>query len=60
MLKVLMPDQFGQRALTTVVFPQSDVRSSKQVGRTQDGLSVYNIEFTDGSITQVVDAWNVL
>lgn len=60
MLKVLMSDQFGQRALATVVFPKSDVQSSKQVGRTQDGLSVYNIEFTDGSITQVVDAWNIL
>lgn len=60
MLKVLMPDQFGQRALATVIFPQSDVRSATQIGRTQDGLPVHNIEFTDGSIAQAVDAWHVL
>ena len=60
MLNVLMPDQFGQRALATVVFPQSDVQRSTQIGRTQDGLPVHNIEFTDGSIAQAVDAWHVL
>lgn len=55
-----MPDQFGQRALATVIFPQSDVQRATQVGRTQDGLPVLNIEFIDGSIAQAVDAWHVL
>lgn len=55
-----MPDQFGQRALATVIFPQSDVQRATQVGRTQDGLPVHNIEFIDGSIAQAVDAWHVL